>query len=57
MVDRTETARPLPLALVDFELAARDTLSRPTPSEPAELELLAEELSALRLMFGDDPRF
>jgi hypothetical protein len=56
MVDRTETSRPLPLALVDFELVARDTLSRPTLSELVELELLAEALSAMRLMFGDDPR-
>ena len=52
--DRTEILRPPRLEVIDLELVARDTLSRATLSERAELELLADALSAMRLVFGDD---
>ena len=56
VLDRPEILRPPRLELIDFELAASDALFRAPLSELAELELLADALSAMRLKFGDEAR-
>ena len=54
--DRTEILRPPRLEVMDLELVAREILFCATLSERTELELLADAMSAMRLVFGDDAR-